>query len=803
MATSLVDAVPWALTALSLRCIKQQRSANGGSKDIEEYRDLAKKVLDLHMLLRAMALAGVFRNALCWYSKVAQDIKFPPWVKYRMAIAAPERCRHAQNYFLGLKQFFKIVSLCRPMLGCDAVMCEDGSSVDSSVYFAKEVQDRETLPLFSRSLLRFLLLFVSHWETTPIGRPRAEVKTKTGQAAGFFPAQSVLSPQASDRFRHACDTRWFAPSVMKEFVRELPQVLAKGRLAGEEVLVDGAQRSLGGLTDWAKLEDIVQSVLLEASALAARLGDTWEDVVVGPTGVPRRQRLLLESMVKCWDFRNLGPHADGDADAFIEAWRILQPGLQYTEWPPPGWQQGGITFTMRAWPNEDVLRDQYKKLMSSITSFLKGEDSKMCMRVVGYKVGLVAGRLNACGRRPKQSARVRSFQSFPNLRRGKSSVLAQAKELSHMPLIERDPFFIWPNMLAPRSSIWRKTLHVPSQQQSAIGDPCQFQQGDIAVIRSMKFSKHLNGCIVKVVEVIHELCEDALMAALETRRDLSSQEWHALRILLRCRRTGRSMAHLEGWNSLLGLLTSARHFSGSLHDLLCGLNLRISGITCVGGDDEEFIHALALRWKDLRPDFRPRYKLPLADDIAKLRFVESEKYMWRGVDWERIMGPGESAPTLRTIAKARVISKRNVANSRLNKGDGEGCTLVRKPGWKREFLSDAPRIAKLSVAAEKVTRKRPFGLVGIDEALTSLATQMRGIVIPTELKINDEVMQAFVRDVGITMVDTDAFNSGFCGQSERSRYLSDEHLRIGSLEITHRLPSSDRFLPPPRNAVRA
>ena len=48
------------------------------------------------------------------------------------------------------------------------------------------------------------------------------------------------------------------------------------------------------------------------------------------------------------------------ADAFKDVWRLLRPGLQYTQTPPPDWE------VKDTWPGDEEMMLQYKKLLQNI-----------------------------------------------------------------------------------------------------------------------------------------------------------------------------------------------------------------------------------------------------------------------------------------------------------------------------------------------------------------------------------------------------------------------------------------------------
>ena len=110
----------------------------------------------------------------------------------------------------------------------------------------------------------------------------------------------------------------------------------------------------------------------------------------------------------------------------------------------------------------------------------------------------------------------------------------------------------------------------------------------------MRFAKHLNGQIVRVVGLECEIDEELLLSALESRPQSAVGCWHALRVLHRCRRMGSCEAFVEGFNSVAAWLADARQ-NPDAHNIVCRLKLNLHGITAVGGADEAFVDALSKR----------------------------------------------------------------------------------------------------------------------------------------------------------------------------------------------------------------
>ena len=417
---------------------------------------------------------------------------------------------------------------------------------------------------------------------------------------------------------------WRSCNIYKEVTREFPQLIERGKIVGQDILINGQQRPFGSRHNRNILWPVLQTALYDGETMSLKTIAMWRDWVLGPIGVSKLARALAQHSRRCWNFEGL-LSSDNDcvvnSDAFGETWSILKPNLRYTAWPLASWLQSDGTRVFPGWPSDADMSAMYTDFIRGLRKHYRESGCVSWSPVYSYTVQLLRSCSNS-----SQLLNRSSFKAGLNKRISKG--MCETLMLSFASSVAGSERFDVPHAsLKPVSEVWQEKKRKSVHQTSDLRPPT-FDVGDVCMIQGLRKAKHLNGHLVRVLGTKRRFDEEALLQSLETDKTLTVGRWPILRVLLRNRRMGKTSCFVEGWNSVAAWLTQQRQFNGSLLDIVNKLVLKTNGVACVGGDDEEFVDALKNRLSFLRPHFSTRYERRGSSAMVAARLLSNKKYLW-------------------------------------------------------------------------------------------------------------------------------------------------------------------------------
>ena len=362
---------------------------------------------------------------------------------------------------------------------------------------------------------------------------------------------------------------------------------------------------------FADLDDALQAAGNFLNALAAE-----EDAVFGQEGTNAGMARALRAMCACFDWGRLVgdglvPTKD-DLEEFLVLARLLEPYLQYTEWP----SKEVFPEVVHGWPDSRELQVQYVVLMNRLrTAASMPRFRSSWWSVTGYYVEplltfpsvlRLVRRIYGSGAHALEARR----QGLCRIAAVVSSMLGrgiadQVARTAPDALAAPSAFFISTRLLARCGVPWQNRKR-PHQLRRSVKEAWAFQlglgNGSVGVL----LLPGRIGRLVHVTRTVRELDWSAVSASVDGDPFFSAgnvQEspvavhnargaqrprsaWHAVRIHHQCRPMGSPEACCER----VGSLMQHRWFKRRHPDpgtLMDGVLLQDAQVACIGGERDE------------------------------------------------------------------------------------------------------------------------------------------------------------------------------------------------------------------------